>query len=225
MTTRIARTTVTFCKPFFVEGLEEKLPAGRYELESEQETLDGIPLPDCLRTSVLIHLHAKVGSPALAQTLTIPWEALERAQMRDQAPAGSLPGLALAGILADPIVRLVMLSDGVSEAEVRGVVKAARRQTAFQLGCVDDTKRARLPSQSRLPPTHAATIRARETADRQAVDRGENEGMALRPAWSCACGAERRRATGSRLGYDWSEADLRPNDNLIEEASANVYTE
>ena len=165
-----------------LDGFDGWLPAGTHDLESEQEILDGMSLPDCLRTSVVIHLHSKVGSPALAQTLTVPREALERAQIRDQAPAELPSDVLLAGMLADPIVRLVMLSDGVSETEVRSLVKAARARNTLQFSYVEDSKRARLPCQSSRPPTRWITRRDRETADWQATDRGENEGMALLPA-------------------------------------------
>jgi len=169
-------------QPFVLDGFEGTLPAGTYDLESEQEILDGMSLPDCLRTSVLIHLQSKIGSPALAQTLTVPWDALERAQIRDQAPVDSASDVLLAGMLADPIVQLVMLSDRVSETEVRSVVKAARARNTLQFSCVEEPKRARLRCQSRRPPSRWITRRVRETADWQATDRGENEGMALLPA-------------------------------------------
>jgi hypothetical protein len=78
---------VTFRRAFVIDGFDGVLPAGSYKLELEQEILDGRFLPDSLRPSVLIHLHATLGSPALAQTLTVPWDALEMALNRDQLPA------------------------------------------------------------------------------------------------------------------------------------------
>lgn len=80
-------STVTFRRAFVINGFDGVLPAGAYKLEFKQEILDGQFLPDSLRPSVLIHLHAKLGSPALAQTLTVPWDALEMALNRDQLPA------------------------------------------------------------------------------------------------------------------------------------------
>lgn len=165
-----------------LDGFDGWLPAGTYELESEQVILDAMSLPDCLRTSVVIHLPSEDGSPALAQTLTVPWEVLECAQIRDEVPAESPYDAHLAGMLADPILRLVMLSDGVAETEVLSVVKAARARNTLQFSCVDPNKRARLPCQTSRPPSRWIARRDRKSADWRATDRGENEGMALLPA-------------------------------------------
>jgi hypothetical protein len=173
---------MTFLRPFVLDGFEGTLPAGTYELQSEQEIVDGMSLPDSLRTSVLIHLHSKDRSPALARTLTVPWDVLESAQIRDQAPAGSPSDVLLADWLADPIVRLVMRSDGVSETEVRSVVKAARAVKALQFSCVYQSDRVRPSCQSSRPPTSRITGCDRKMADWHATDRAENEGMALVPA-------------------------------------------
>lgn len=172
---------MTFNRPFVLDGFKGTLPAGTYELESEQELLDGMSLPDCPRTSVLIHLHSKIGSPALAQTRTVPWEVLERAQIRDQAPAESPSDVVMNRLLADPIVRMVMLSDGVSETDVRRVVSAARARPP-KLSSVDDIERARLPCRPSRSRESWTARRDRAIADLRATDRGENEGMALLPA-------------------------------------------
>ena len=88
-----ARTTVVFVRPFRVPGLDEELPAGEYVLETEVEPPFGFPDPDSWRASVLIHLQPKDAAPGLARSLTLP--------------------------LADPMVRLFMASDGITEAEMR----------------------------------------------------------------------------------------------------------
>jgi hypothetical protein len=150
-------------------------------LESEQVLLDGMSIPKFPRTSVVVHLHLKEGSPALAQTLTVPWDVLERAQKCDEAPSELLSDVLLAGMLADPIVQLVMLSDSVSESEVLCVVKAARAHNTLQFSCVDHSKHARLPCQPSRPPSRRITRLNRISSDRRATDRGENEGMALLP--------------------------------------------
>lgn len=105
---------LTFRRPFVIDGFDGVLPAGAYKLESEQQILDGRFLPDSLRSSVLIHLHAKLGSPALAQTLTVPWDVLETALSCDQLPAEMPADLDLDQMMLEPIVRLVMSRDGVS---------------------------------------------------------------------------------------------------------------
>jgi hypothetical protein len=83
----------------------------------------------------------------------------------------------LDGMLAESITRLVMLSDNVSEADVRGVMTMARAGRAPPLIGMPDTRLARL---SWLPDQPAAGS-ARKVADRQAIECGENEGMAPLP--------------------------------------------
>lgn len=81
-------------------------------------------------------------------------------------------------MFAESITRLVMLSDDVSEAAVRGVMRMARAGMAAPLIGLPDMRFARLSWPSGQP----AAGSARKVADRLAIERGENEGMALRPA-------------------------------------------
>lgn len=123
MHTQTIKTTVTFLRPFQLDGFEAVLPAGVYGVESENDVLDGMFLPDCLRPSVLIHLHVTPGSPGHAQTLTVPWAILEVALLRDRSPATTaLPEPCLEEMSLDPMVRQLMRSDGVSKARVRDLV-------------------------------------------------------------------------------------------------------
>ncbi len=133
MHTQTRKTTVTFTRPFQLDGLEKVLPAGVYNVESENDVLDGIFLPDCLRSSALIHLHATPGSPGYAQTLTVPWALLEAALLRDRGPAtmALLPEPGLEEMLLDPMVRQLMRSDGVSEAHVRDTVSHMSKRKPF----------------------------------------------------------------------------------------------
>jgi hypothetical protein len=130
----------------------------------------------------VVHLHSTDLSPALAQTLTVPREVLERAQTQDKAPEDLPSDLFLSDMLADPIVRLLMLSDGVSKTEVVEVVKAARALNPLRTSCVNANEHARLPCNSSPQPLRRITRCDRKSADRHATDRGENEGMALLPA-------------------------------------------
>jgi len=123
MHTQTRRKTVTFARSFQLDGLDEMLPAGTYNVESENDVLDGMFLPDCLRTSVLIQLHTMPGSSGYSQTMTVSWEALEAALLRDRSPAlVSSPEANLEEMLLDPIIRQIMYSDGVSEAQIRDLV-------------------------------------------------------------------------------------------------------
>jgi hypothetical protein len=132
MHTQTRKTTVTFVRPFQLDGLEKVLPAGVYRVESEDDVLEAMFLPDCLRTSVLIHLHSTPGSPGYAQTLTVPWAALEAALLRDRSAATvALPEPGLEEMLLDPMVRQVMRSDGVSEATIRDLVSRLFKRKPF----------------------------------------------------------------------------------------------
>ncbi|HSS64896.1 MAG TPA: hypothetical protein VLS27_10700 [Gammaproteobacteria bacterium] len=113
---------MTFARPSQLDKLEKVLPAGVYSVESENDVLDGMILPDCLRTSLPIHLNSTSGSPGHSQTLTTPWQALEVALLRNWSPAVASTEPGLDEMLLDPTIRLLMRSDGVSEAYIRDLV-------------------------------------------------------------------------------------------------------
>lgn len=132
MHTQTRKTTVSFARPFQLDGLEKVLPAGFYNVESENDVLDGMFLSDCLRPSVLIHLHAAPGNPVYAQTMTVPWAVLEAALLRDRGPASmALPEMSLEEMLHDSGVQQLMRSDGVSEAHIRGLISHLLKRTPF----------------------------------------------------------------------------------------------
>lgn len=41
MTIRTTRTTITFTSPFRLKGTDETLPAGNYDVETDEEVLEG----------------------------------------------------------------------------------------------------------------------------------------------------------------------------------------
>lgn len=128
MHTQTRKTTVTFARPFQLDGLERLLPAGVYSVESENDILDGMALPDCLRMSVLIHLHSTSGSPGYAQTLTVPWQELQAARLWDRNPAVAPTEPGLEEMLLDPAIRLLMRSDGVSKTFIRDLVSRPHKR-------------------------------------------------------------------------------------------------
>ncbi len=87
MTIRTLNTTVTFTKPFILAGLDETQPAGAYEIETDEELLEGISFLAYRRVSTLIYLHAAAGNPALTRAMTIDPVELDAALMRDRASA------------------------------------------------------------------------------------------------------------------------------------------
>jgi hypothetical protein len=114
-----ARTSAVFVRSFRIPGFDEELPPGEYLIETELHPPSGLPEPESWKASVLIHLHPKDASPALARTLTVPLADLERAEAEDRLSGRPLAEFLLDELLADPMVRLVMASDGVTEEEMR----------------------------------------------------------------------------------------------------------
>ena len=119
-------TTAVFARPFVVPGLDEVLPAGEYRVEAEIPAPSGLADPEAWKASVLVHLHPTPGSPGLARTLTLPLQDLERALARDKLSGQPLADFFLEEMLADPMVRLFMQSDGVSEEHVRRLHSGSR---------------------------------------------------------------------------------------------------
>jgi hypothetical protein len=90
MTIRTTQTRVTFTRPFVLSELEGEQPAGVYDIETDEERLEGLSFSAYRRVQTLIHLHPKTGNPSLIQTMRIDPEALAAALQRDQAPAAML---------------------------------------------------------------------------------------------------------------------------------------
>lgn len=53
MTTRTSKRTVVFRRPFVLGGFDEVLPAGAYNVETDEELLEGISFPAYRRDLVL----------------------------------------------------------------------------------------------------------------------------------------------------------------------------
>ncbi len=87
MTIRTSTKTVTFMKPFVLDGFDEELPAGAYRVETDEELLEGISFPAYRRVMTLIHLHEKPGCPGFAETMTIDPNELDAALLRDRTSA------------------------------------------------------------------------------------------------------------------------------------------
>jgi len=60
MTVRTIKSSVTFVKSFTLGDFDEVLPSGTYEVESDEELLEGLSFDAYRRIRVLIHLPAKV---------------------------------------------------------------------------------------------------------------------------------------------------------------------
>lgn len=165
ITAMISKYTAVFLKPFMAGGMKDALPGGAYEVEAELEAPPGHSSPQEWKASVVIHLHPVAESPGLVRTLTIPLAELEFALAQDKLSDQLVAGGLLDRMLADPMVRLIMRSDGVSEAFTRRLFSRCR-MPALPAGA-----RGRSLHGCRTPP---------RPADRSAVEAAENEGMPAR---------------------------------------------
>lgn len=158
----ISKTVAVFARPFTLPGFDETLPAGEYEIETEMVSPPDHLDPQAWKASVLVKLHPRVSHPGLARTLTVSLVDLDNARARDKQTGMALSKIFLEEMLADPMVRLVMKADGVSEAHLRHLYSG--------LGTPQSDRDALNPKPAREG--------ARDTASIQAA---ENEGMPPRP--------------------------------------------
>lgn len=71
MTARTRTKTVTFLRPFVLEGIDEVLPAGDYRVETDEELIEGVSYLAYRRVSVRIHLPSPTGNPALSRMVVM----------------------------------------------------------------------------------------------------------------------------------------------------------
>ena len=87
MTTRTSTRTVTFKRPFLLDGFDEAQPAGDYSVETDEELLEGLSFPAYRRTQTFIQLHARPAEPGVRRAWRIDPKALDAALERDRAAA------------------------------------------------------------------------------------------------------------------------------------------
>ncbi|MFD2741634.1 hypothetical protein ACFSUD_18900 [Sulfitobacter aestuarii] len=114
-----SKTIAVFARPFTVPGLSEMLPAGEYEIETELVSPPDQQDSEAWKASVLMKLHPQISHPGLARTLTVSLADLDLARARDKLTGRALSDFFLEGMLADPMICLVMEADGVSAAHLR----------------------------------------------------------------------------------------------------------
>lgn len=89
MTIRTTKKTVTFARPFTLSPLDEVLKPGDYDVEIDEEQLEGLSFPAYRRILALVHLPVQIGHPGLSRTLSIDPNELDAALERDVALAGA----------------------------------------------------------------------------------------------------------------------------------------
>jgi hypothetical protein len=114
-----SKTIAVFSRAFTVPGFAETLPPGEYEIETELVPPLDHKYPEAWKASVLVKLHPRISHPGLARTLTVSLADLDHARAIDKLTGKALTDFFLEEMLADPMIRLVMQADGVSEAHLR----------------------------------------------------------------------------------------------------------
>ncbi len=156
------KTVAVFSRPFNIPGFAEILPAGEYEIETELVSPPDRKDPETWKASVMVKLHPRATHPGLVRTLTVSLADLDHARARDKLTGRALSDFFVEEMLSDPMVRLVMEADGVSEAHLRHLYSVFRSPD---------------PDPSGLEPLTAPQKRRYEASIRAA----ENEGMPTRP--------------------------------------------
>lgn len=159
-----SKTVAVFSRPFTVPGLAETLPAGEYEIETELASPPDHQDPAAWKASVLVKLLPRISHPRLARTLTVSLADLDHARARDKLTGRALSDFLLEEMLADPMVRLVMKADGVSEAHLRHLYSGP--------GTPDPDSNA---------PSSKTT--AQRVRNEESIRTAENEGMPSLPDW------------------------------------------
>jgi hypothetical protein len=121
-----SKTVAVFARPFTVPSFNETLPAGAYEIETELVSPPDQKDPAAWKASVLVKLHPRISHPGLSRTLTVSLADLDNVRAKDKLTGKPLSDFFLEEMLADPMVRLVMEADGVSEAHLRHLYSGPR---------------------------------------------------------------------------------------------------
>jgi len=83
MTMRTRRETVTFNHPVRIKGIERLLPAGAYEVVTDEEMIEGLSFPCYRRTATMIMVPGAPPHHSSMEMLSISSVALADAQHRD----------------------------------------------------------------------------------------------------------------------------------------------
>ncbi len=91
----------------------------KHDIEAELVSPPDRLHPETWKASVLVKLHPRTRHPGLARILTVSLADMDHARVRDKLTGMALSDSFLEEMLGDPMVRLVMEADGVSEAHLR----------------------------------------------------------------------------------------------------------
>ena len=87
MSGRTTHSIAHFEAPFMIGGLDGQLPAGDYDIDHDEELVDGISWLAWRRVATFIHLPARTVKSRTSQLVAIDFAELETALRRDQENA------------------------------------------------------------------------------------------------------------------------------------------
>ena len=87
MTIRSRRETVTFRHPFRIHGIDRLLPAGSYDVVTDEEMIEGLSFPCWRRIATMITVPAEGGRGGMTEMLSIGSVDLADAQAADAQAA------------------------------------------------------------------------------------------------------------------------------------------
>lgn len=91
---RITQKSVTFLRPFSLAGIDEKLEAGTYDVETCEELIEGLSFVAYRRVSTTIGVAASRCGHGARQAVAIDPLDLEVAQQIDALEASMMPNFA-----------------------------------------------------------------------------------------------------------------------------------
>ena len=87
MSGRTTHSVAHFTAPFVLGGLEGKLPAGDYDIDLDEELIDGMSWLAWRRVATFIHLPARTVKSPTSQLIAIDHAELETALRQDRENA------------------------------------------------------------------------------------------------------------------------------------------
>jgi hypothetical protein len=87
MTTRSRRETVHFRHPFLIKGIDRQLPAGAYEIITDEEMIEGLSFPSFRRVATMMMVPGAAPRHASMEMIAIGSTDLADAQRIDASHA------------------------------------------------------------------------------------------------------------------------------------------
>ena len=84
MNSRTTRAVVTFAHPFRIAGYEDELPAGEYQVDMDEELLEGLSFEAYRRTGTYLLVGSQAGGRGSAEMRPVDPRDLEAALVRDR---------------------------------------------------------------------------------------------------------------------------------------------